>query len=158
MATLKNPTKQTKFVWSCCFAGAILLAVVAFLVKWWDDLAALSALLGGVGGWVLGTLASPYGKKDQERFGAVGKAASAFLSGFLLSKFDRIFNLAVPEGGHPQFLFDEKLIRRLLVGLICLVVSTMIVFISRQYYPIDLDDGTAGSRRHAGERGESARE
>ena len=85
------------------------------MVKWWDDLAALSAVFGAALGWAAGTLSSPYGKKEQHQFGSFGKVVSAFATGFLLSKIDRVFDLAISEKYQP-LLFDERFIRRLLVG------------------------------------------
>ena len=101
------------------------------LSKWRDDIAWLSAALGAASGWVVGTFISPYGRDEGEQFGNFGKLASAFLTGFLLTKVDRLFDLTFP------LLSDERFIRRLMVGMSCFLVAMIIVFIARRYYPIE---------------------
>lgn len=46
-------------------------------------------VLGAVIGWAVGIFFSPYTREDEKRFVAVGRAASAFVSGYALSKIDR---------------------------------------------------------------------
>ena len=50
---------------------------------------ALTGLAGTLLGWACGMYFAPYGPSERSRFVTVGQAASAFASGYLVSKLDR---------------------------------------------------------------------
>jgi hypothetical protein len=52
-------------------------------------------LLGAVMGWPSGMYFSPYSDNEKKSFVSAGQAASAFVSGYLLSKLDRLLERAL---------------------------------------------------------------
>jgi len=63
--------------------------VIAFRMKpeeWWLNL--LLTFFGGIVGWSVGVLLSPMTPGQKETFAGIGKALSAFVSGFVIAKFD----------------------------------------------------------------------
>jgi hypothetical protein len=84
-----------KLVGTCTGASVFLLALVAlsFLIRQTLQDAYLSLALLVLGltiGWVLGILSAPYTKKEETQFAVYAKAASVFVSGYLLGKVDRL--------------------------------------------------------------------
>jgi len=62
----------------------------------------LFCLFGGASGWFAGILISPKTQIQKEEFGSYGKAISAFLSGFVVAKLDRVFEQSVQPYGNCQ--------------------------------------------------------
>ncbi len=52
----------------------------------------LAMTTGGLIGWIAGLLMTPVLRGEAERFPEYGKALSTFVSGYLLSKLDRLFD------------------------------------------------------------------
>lgn len=58
----------------------------------------LSGILGMSIGWFLGILATPFTTREKKNFSSIGTAVYGFLTGYVLSKADAIFNaLAVGD-------------------------------------------------------------
>ena len=99
----------------------------------------LVGVAGGAVGSLLGTLASPYSHGEKTAFSEYLKAIATFLSGFLLSKVDKLLVVvADPDNltAHPIYG------ARALVFAITLVASAITIYIFRMYYeggegPID---------------------
>lgn len=89
----------------------------------------LVALLGALTGWAVGILFAPFSSEEEQRFKGIGKVISAFVAGYLISKFD-IFvkQYLFPESGAS----DETWMR---VGFfVCAFLLVAItVFIQRLY-------------------------
>lgn len=81
----------TLFLLTLCLAGALAIASVysrrseSYLV----------VLVGSLIGWAAGMIFSPYTDKEELKFVSIGKAISAFVSGYLISKLDRVLELSV---------------------------------------------------------------
>lgn len=76
----------------------ILIAVGCFLTaRSWSEcwFSVMICVLGAILGWVAGIIASPVDPNEKNRFVSFGRAASAFLSGYVLSKFDKPFTKLV---------------------------------------------------------------
>ena len=69
--------------WSCFSIGNSPQLNILFLFS------------GGLIGWILGILITPISDIERSRFSEFGKAIATFLTGFLLAKIERIFELAV---------------------------------------------------------------
>jgi hypothetical protein len=54
--------------------------------EWWLNI--LWTFFGGIVGWTAGVLLSPVTASQKETFAGYGKAFSAFVSGFVIGKFD----------------------------------------------------------------------
>lgn len=86
-------------------------------------------LFGACGGWLLGTLISPYDKKEKEQFSIYAKAISVFLSGYLIAKFDKAAT-AIFESGN---IFDAQFGFRVLAFFISFILAMLITFLFRHY-------------------------
>ena len=61
------------------------------LMYHWDDwYSLLATVLGGLLGWLLGVLLSPF-EADKAMFASYGKSIAALRRAFLFAKIDRIF-------------------------------------------------------------------
>src|ERR1700735_2011160 len=85
-------------------AIGVALVVLCFLVGQSGEVHALNiaVLVFGVStGWLVGILLHPYGRMEARTFSQFAAAASAFASGYLVSKTDRVLE----EVFKPDFLF-----------------------------------------------------
>ncbi len=102
--------------------------VVAFWMKpeeWWLNL--LLTFFGGIVGWSVGVLLSPMTPGQKETFAGIGKALSAFVSGFVIGKFDV---LAKAFGGTVN-LHDVVSLGRLLLFGTTFFLGFQFTFIAR---------------------------
>jgi hypothetical protein len=116
-------------------AGTVILGLIVgivLLVHWEDDLGWLSAALGALIGWAAGILSAPYNTRESTQFRVYGKVASAFITGFLVAKIDRIFDLGIDEK-HGPLILHERFARNLMVGACCFFIAMISTFIVRQY-------------------------
>jgi hypothetical protein len=97
----------------------------AYLVNW------LLCLLGAMLGWGAGLMVSPFSEKEGERFSRVTQAVSAFLSGYLLSKLDRMLETFLTISDN---LFKDLVLARVALFLISFLLILIIVFINREYF------------------------
>ena len=89
----------------------------------------LICLAGCILGWLIGMLTSPYNLEDENKLGKFSKLIGTFLSGYILSKFDRVIeNIINPT----SMLIPLIGLRVLLFGcFFCLM--WIVVFVFRQY-------------------------
>jgi hypothetical protein len=52
----------------------------------------LTGILGALLGWDVGIVATPYNRSEANRLGDVSKVAHAALTGYVIAKFDRLFD------------------------------------------------------------------
>jgi len=88
----------------------------------------LLLLGGGLAGWILGVLVTPL-PNEVSRFSEFGKTITAFVSGFLLSKFERIFNLAITQKSDVS----DLLVSRVLLAAASLMLGILFTFVWRSY-------------------------
>jgi hypothetical protein len=92
----------------------------------------LIVVLGSCLGWLIGTLASPYNKGETSKFNAYAHAISAFVSGYILSKADKLITSVLdPEGSRA---FDNTGWERFGLFVAALIVMALIVYINRSYF------------------------
>lgn len=100
-------SKNLKLVTSFTFAiliGCILLYV---LISLRDTLSWLASAFGLAAGWAAGFLLAPY-QSEQQRFREYVKFISVFISGYLVSKIDWLFDLWFdPEHGPAPTSFNR---------------------------------------------------
>ena len=124
-----------------CFLAAVALAFMAPHVGFANDrwFNWLVLLFGAVLGWTTGILASPLNRTEQKRFSSYGTIISTFLSGFVVARFDQIFDDAMTKDQvHRQSLEQALLFgSAFLLGLLC-------TFIGRSY--------VRGSKGNRGDR------
>jgi putative flippase GtrA len=88
----------------------------------------LILLGGGLAGWILGVLVTPL-PHEASRFSEFGKTITAFISGFLLSKFERIFDLAITQKSDVS----DILVSRVLLAAASLMLGILFTFVWRSY-------------------------
>ena len=89
----------------------------------------LIILLGLVIGWGVGTLLSPFNPDEKENFSGMAKAISAFISGYILCKMDKFFEVI-----QSRDFFQENTLERIILFLVAFFLSMIIVFINRTYF------------------------
>lgn len=103
--------------WSCFSIGSSPQLNVLFL------------FCGGLIGWILGILITPISDIEKSRFSEFGKVIATFLTGFLLAKIERVFELAVQEKSD----ISEVFIGRSLLLVISFALGVLFTFIWRSY-------------------------
>ncbi len=103
--------------WSCFSIGSSPQLNILFLFS------------GGLIGWILGILITPISKAERAKFSEFGKAIATFLSGFLLAKVERIFELSIQDESD----ISEVFIGRSLLVLISFSLGLLFTFIWRSY-------------------------
>jgi hypothetical protein len=90
----------------------------------------LALFVGGWAfGWVLGTLVAPYDENEATLFSSISKAASAFVSGYLLAKIDPLVTyLLDPKAG-----FSSLFVFRVILLISVTIIIMLVVFFARKY-------------------------
>jgi hypothetical protein len=88
----------------------------------------LFSIIGAAVGWFLGIVVSPRESEDK-RFAVVGSAIATFFSGFLISKFDALFDLLKNPG--PAMPNRATLIIRASFSVAWFMVALTITFLTR---------------------------
>jgi hypothetical protein len=83
---------------------------------------------GGLIGWVIGMLLIP-GAAEKDQFSAAGTAIATFVGGYLVAKFDKVFDLSFRERGD----LDASVIGRSLLFVSGLALGVLFTFVWRAY-------------------------
>lgn len=94
-------------------------------------------LLGVVMGWGVGFISSPSSPNESEQFSGLTKAISAFLSGYIISKLDRVIETLLESNK----IFQELFLMRTALFLTAFVCALIIVFINRKYFLNVVENG-----------------
>jgi len=114
-------------------ALACSVVIVILLYHWRDWNAGLATVVGGLLGWLLGIMLSPF-EPEKALFAGYAKAASAFATGFLVSKLDRVFELIIGKSANDQSRLLSTEVWRHIVFFVCgLLLMTIYVFTCRHY-------------------------
>jgi len=87
-------------------------------------------LFGAILGWGVGLLVSPSSKTEKEQFSGLTKTISAFLSGYILSKLDRVIENLLES----DKIFQELFLIKIALFLTAFFITVIIVFINRRYF------------------------
>lgn len=124
-------SKTIKLLGSFMFAfliGAILLCVLCGLK---DSLAWLSLALGLAAGWGAGILLAPY-QSEQDRFREYIKLVSAFVTGYVVSKVDRLFELWF-DPARGLLILNPVFAHRVLVCISSFLLAAVSTYVGRKY-------------------------
>jgi hypothetical protein len=88
------------------------------------------SLLGASMGCSIAVLSSPYSEADSAKFTKVLRSASVFGSGYLLSKFDKVLEVATD----PKELLSQTVLLRMAFFAIGFIVVGMGTLASRLYF------------------------
>lgn len=124
-------SKTIKLAGSFVFAFVVGVILLSLLISRNDSFAWLAASLGLAAGWGAGILLGPY-QSEQQRFKEYAKVISAFLSGYLVSKLDRLFELWFnteygPLALRPNFAF------RMMAGITAFLLAAVSTYVARKY-------------------------
>lgn len=120
--------------WIGSLASALLIAGILLyvLIQLRDTLAWLSTALGLTAGWAAGILLAPYQSEDA-RFREYAKLISVFLTGYVVSKIDRLFELWFdPE--HGPLLLRPLVAHRILLGITSFLLAAVWTYVARKYF------------------------
>jgi len=112
--------------------AAICTTTLVLLWHWHDSMSWLSGVLGLCVGFATGILIAPY-EGEEGTFREYAKVASGFLTGFLVSKVDQVFNRVMDEKRGPLIL-NEFFVRRLMVGVCGFFIAMIGAFLARRYF------------------------
>jgi len=91
----------------------------------------LVGLAGAAVGNILGLLASPYNRGEKTAFSDYAKALATFVTGFLLSKLDKLLGVAAD----PETLAQHPIYgARVLVFIVAAATGAIITYTLRAYY------------------------
>lgn len=108
------------------------------LIRLNDSLACLSVAFGLVVGWAVGILLSPY-QSEQDRFKEYLRLSAAFLTGYAVSKADRIFELLIDPARGP-LLIQPIVAHRVLLCLTSFFLAMVLTYVFRKY--LSFGDGS----------------
>jgi len=91
----------------------------------------LLCFAGGALGWFVGILISPRDEDEKAAFVNYGKAISAFVTGFVLAKLDRIFEDVMRPENLPKA--GEDYLVRTLLFVTTFVIGVLFTFVGRGY-------------------------
>jgi energy-coupling factor transporter transmembrane protein EcfT len=124
-------SKNLKLVTSFTFAIVVACILLYVLIIVRDTLSWLSSAFGLATGWATGFLLAPY-ESEQQRFKEYVKFISVFISGYLVSKIDRLFDLWFdPE--HGPLLLHSIVAHRILICATSFVMAAVTTYVARKY-------------------------
>ena len=95
-----------------------------------DHLINLAILIASIAiGWLFGTFISPDTPDEEARFSRLGTAIKAFVSGYLVSKMDKLFTVIFD----PDKLFQNLPMFRFLLFVTGLIVAALVTYVLREY-------------------------
>jgi hypothetical protein len=124
-------SKKLKLAGSFVFAVIVGLMLSVVLCHAWDLLALLSSALGLASGWAAGILLAPY-QSEQDRFREYVKVASAFITGYGVSKLDRLFELWT-DPSRGSLILTRAFAVRVLVCITSFLLAAVTTYVSRKY-------------------------
>ncbi len=128
MRLLPDPLAEVTQATLAVIVGLILLRIV-WILK--DSLAWLCLALGLVAGWAAGILLAPY-QSAKERFREYVKVASAFITGYGVSKLDRLFELWV-DPARGALILSQAFANRVLICISSFFLAAVSTYVSRKY-------------------------
>jgi FtsH-binding integral membrane protein len=124
-------SKSLKLVTSFTFAVLVAFILLCVLINLKDASAWLCSAFGLATGWAAGFLLAPY-QSEQQRFKEYVKFISVFISGYLVSKLDRLFDLWFdPE--HGPLLLRSIVAQRMLICATSFVMAAVTTYVARKY-------------------------
>lgn len=84
---------------------------------------------GYILGWIVAIVSTPMNKTDENKIGRFTKMAGTFLTGYLLSKFDKILETILD----PSQIFSSISGVRVLLFICCFGLTFIMVFYYREY-------------------------
>ncbi len=112
---------------------AVIIASILLRIAWVlkDSLAWLSMAFGLAAGWAVGILLAPY-QSEQDRFREYVKVASAFITGYGVSKLDRLFELWL-DPARGLVILSQPFAHRVLICITSFLLAAVFTYVNRKY-------------------------
>jgi len=94
----------------------------------------LWVIFGCTLGWLIGLIISPYNKDEQSEFSTYSKAFVAAVSGYMVSKFDKVIEHYVDHLVQDNFAFDDVARFRITGAFISFVATMLLTHAGRRYW------------------------
>lgn len=124
-------SKSIKLAFSCLFAFVIGGILIVALLQLGDAMAWTTTALGLAVGWATGILAAPY-QSEHARFKRIGTAVAGFITGYAVSKVDRLFELWTDPARGPLIL-EPTFAQRTVLFLTSFLLAAIVTYIGRKY-------------------------
>lgn len=105
------------------FVGSV--SVLVWFVVRADPNMMLTGILGALVGWGVGIVATPYNRSQANRLGDVSKVAYAALTGYVIAKFDRLFD--------ALFVSNVVIFPYVGLGFAMFIGALIVTYITRSY-------------------------
>ncbi len=131
--TSKNKTGYKLF--ATALSGVIVgsaLIVLAYLVgpdRADYPITYIVCICGYILGWIVAIISTPMNTSDENKISRFTSVVGTFLSGYMLSKLDRVFEKIFD----PALVFDSLTGVRILLFVCCFGMTFILVFYYRQY-------------------------
>lgn len=132
---MENITKQNYKLISTGFFGSIIgIGLTIFAFQFDRDIenriiTLLICCLGFILGWIIGIVTTPYNEIDGKGITKFSKIVGSFLTGYVLSKADKIFERVFKE----DYILSMQVGGRLLFFLCFFGLAWIVVFVYRLY-------------------------
>lgn len=124
-------SKKIKLAGSFGFGAIIALILLAVLVCRKDLTAWLLSAFGLAAGWPVGILLAPY-QSEQDRFREYLKIVSAFITGWAVSKLDRLLEIWF-DPARGLLILDHVFSLRVLICVTSFFLAATLTYVSRKY-------------------------
>jgi VIT1/CCC1 family predicted Fe2+/Mn2+ transporter len=114
------------------FVLGVALAIFAYLAGPEQTVYPITYIIcisGSLLGWLIAIISTPYDKTDENKIGKFTKLVGTFLTGYILSKFDKVIEKVIDPGQILSSLIGI----RLLLFICSFVLTFIVVFVYRQY-------------------------
>ena len=121
-----------KLIATTFFAATVAIALIIIAFRFNEgnhSITYLVCLLGFILGWIIAIFTTPYDVKDETQLNRFSKLVGTFLTGYILSKCDKLFETIT----RPEFVFTSLQGGRLLLFLCYFGLAWIVVFVYRQY-------------------------
>ena len=122
---------RLKLIGSFAFAFVVAVILLSVMFQLRDSLAWLSMAFGLVAGWAVGVLLAPY-QSEQDRFKTYAKIGAAFITGYVVSKTDRVFDLYLDPARGPLIL-ESLVAHRVMAGTTAFLLAMVTTYVGRKY-------------------------
>jgi hypothetical protein len=109
--------------------GLVLITITISFDQGNKPLTYLICTFGFILGWIAAIYTTPYDKNEKIQLNGIAKVVGTFLSGYILSKSDKVFEVIVS----PTFIFNPLEGGRVLFFLSYFGLAWIVVFVYRQY-------------------------
>lgn len=134
-------TRRSYKIISTGFFGSVIgIGLIIFAFQFDKDnenrtITLLVCTLGLILGWIVAIMTTPYNKKDGDSIDKFSKLVGTFLTGYILSKADKVIEKVFRE----DYILSIQIGGRLLFFLCFFGLSWIVVFVYRLYATGEMD-------------------